>query len=83
MLLFSTIHSNLVDRREFNTKEMVILIPILTCGSLNRSTIFWRFLIDMVPSRRTYWYLPKMMILLNHSSEAWSLELILEDTLVS
>ena len=31
----------------------------LTCGSLNLSTIFCRFLIDIVPSRRTYWYLWK------------------------
>ena len=31
----------------------------LTCGSLNLSTIFCRFLIDIVPSRRTYWYLGK------------------------
>ena len=46
------------SQKKKENRESVSCDP-LTCGSLNLSTIFCRFLIDIVPSRRTYWYLGK------------------------
>ena len=46
------------SKKKKENREGVSCDP-LTCGSLNLSTIFCRFLIDIVPSRRTYWYLGK------------------------
>ena len=45
-------------KKKKEDRESVSCDP-LTYGSLNLSTIFCRFLIDIVPSRRTYWYLGK------------------------
>ena len=49
-------------------QSFLLVLMLLTWGSLKRSTIFCRFLIDMVPSRRTYWYLKKVTITISDNS---------------
>ena len=52
-------------------QSFLLVLMLLTWGSLKRSTIFCRFLIDMVPSRRTYWYLKKVTIAIINCDNFW------------